>query len=416
MRIIAQYFPNNEVRVVFCQERPTAPFEYEDSDHSPSVPEVVSIGPCPAACPPLTLGLNSKPEVSALPPGYGGAPHPVAFGSNARRSLLRAGGALEKHGIPQEWLLFLTGTLPGSSEGAVAALQNWSSYAVNLLKAKLAKMGCRHTYSLYCWELQQRGALHIHYCLAVEDEGLRERVLAGWKKLWEQVLDAVGKRAGVDMWDRGNGGTWKEQKEVLQAPAQQVYKSVGSYLSKYLSKSSNPTYSKVFGDHRYLGPVRWWGVSRPLMELVRLYSDRVEIEAVSPWKVKRIRQEIELILRGMDAKVATYSDLAKSAEVFVSYSQENATYVYSQIAKLLTPRWCYRDPAIGRVSSGHNDESLISAPEVLGVQQESALPAFNERDGDGFFRHGENVCANSPARPAGLVGSNGWNQLALPLL
>lgn len=392
------------------------PVEHEDSDRPSGSPEEVSGELCIAPLSPLTLGPNSKPPASDLPPGYGSAPRPVVFGSNARRSLLRAGGALEKHGVPKESLLFLTGTLPGSSKESFEALQNWSSYAVNLLKAKLAKMGCRHTYSLYCWELQERGALHIHYCLAVEDEELRKRVLAGWTKLWEQVLDAVGKKACVDMWDRGDGSSWKDRKEVLQAPAQQVYKSVGSYLSKYLSKSSNPTYSKAFGDKRYLGPVRWWGVSRPLLSLIQLYSDRVEIEGVSLWRLSGIKQEIELILRGMDAKIATYSDLAKSAEVFVSYSEENATYVYSEIARLLTPKWCYRNPGIGGIATGHHDETLISAPSVLGVHWQGDCQPLNKGNGDRFLGYGENGNASSGACPSGLVDSHGWSQLALQML
>lgn len=353
---------------------------------------------------PLTLPLNSKPESKALAAGYGGPPRPVVFGSNARRSLLRAGGALEKHGVQLESQLFLTGTLPGSSRESFEALQCYSSYAVNLLKAKLSKLGCRHTYSLYCWELQERGALHIHYCLVVEDEETKRKVLEGWKKMWEQVIDAIGRKAGVDMWDRGNGRTWKDNKSVLQAPAQQVYKSVGSYLSKYLSKSSNPTYSKVFGDHRYLGPVRWWGVSRPLLELIRAYSDRVEVEGVHPQRLRKIREEIKSVLQGMDARIEQYTDRAKSAEVLVSYSPENATYVFMQLARILTPGWMVRIHDFQDGKRGYPSVFEPGAAELPGIPTKGAIEYIDDGNGDGLSGACESIYAKQLVFDFGVAG------------
>ncbi|MGL5065974.1 MAG: hypothetical protein ACRC62_38890 [Microcoleus sp.] len=163
-------------------------------------------------------------------------------------------------------------------------------------------------------------------------------MLDRWTEMWAQVLDAIGKKASVDMWDRGDGTTWANQKEVLQAPAQVVRLGVGQYLAKYLSKGSAGPNRNCVNRRKYLGPVRWWGVSRPLLALVKAYTDSEEIESLSIGQARKIREEIYSALDGMDAKVDSYSDRAKSAEVIVSYSKENCHYVYQQIARLLVPK------------------------------------------------------------------------------
>lgn len=191
------------------------------------------------------------------------------FGNEAKRSIQRCARALD--GVvenPQD-ILFLTGTLPGSGQEQFLAIAQWSSWMVHGLKAWVAKR-CPQKMDFYCWELQKRGALHLHYAVHCPDEAASEYILAEFKNEWCRLLDAVSEKTGVDMYlNAVRGFSHKANKENVQAKAERVIKGVGNYLGKYLSKSTQGTSRRgVFA------PCRWWGVSRPLRALEK--SERVE--------------------------------------------------------------------------------------------------------------------------------------------
>lgn len=337
MKIIAQAYPNNELRVVICRDSQMRALPCMDdggaSDRMSSPGSPLDITP------ELKTARGENPpqaSIQGVPrPGYGGHPRPTRFGVGGRRGLLRAGGALERLTASPAETCFLTGTLPGSTSDAMRAMQDYSSYVVNLLKAKLAKLGTVDTYSLYVWELQKRGALHLHYALVVTDSAVRKSVVNEFPRIWRQIIDAVGRLSGVDMWARGRGGSWSGQKEVLQADAQECSASPGRYLAKYCSKEA--AWGGSGKDHGggYKGPVRWWGVSRPLLREVKRLTQEV-ISIGVPWRnVAQIKESILSILDGMNAKIQRYTDKAKSAEVFVSYDKENYMEVFREIAGLL---------------------------------------------------------------------------------
>jgi hypothetical protein len=115
----------------------------------------------------------------------------------------------------------------------------------------------------YCWELQKRGALHLHYAVHCPDKAAAAAILVGFKAQWVRLLRVVSERAGVDLFlNTVSGQNWLEMPEAIQAKAERVEKSVGAYLGKYLSKSSKGT--NAIGQ---FAPCRWYGVSRPLREL-----------------------------------------------------------------------------------------------------------------------------------------------------
>lgn len=250
-RVKLEHFPNGELRLTSSPVRAEV-FSYaEDEISSPS--QELAAGP--------TLSLPANSELSARA-GFGGLPTKTAFGNNARRSLLRAGGALDKSGIPATELIFLTGTLPGSTPAAMVAIAQWSGYLVDRLKSWLSKMeGDRLEF--YCWELQKRGALHLHYCVYLKDPKNQRLLLAKFHDYWCKLLENVCKKSGVDVFERDDGGTWRDCWQVVRADAQRVYRSAAAYMAKYCSKGS--------GEDIGVGmcPSRWWGVSRPLINLVR---------------------------------------------------------------------------------------------------------------------------------------------------
>jgi hypothetical protein len=414
MKIIAQAYPNSELRIVICRD---------SSMKAPPTESVGGASVCPEECaPPLditselktTTGGDCAPQGNqkAVRPGYGGHPRSTRFGANARRTLLRAGGTLEELTASPRQTIFLTGTLPGSTCDAMNALRDWSSYAVNLLKAKLSKLGTSDTYSLYVWELQKRGALHLHYAMVVEEPKLRGRVLRAFPRIWSQVIDAIARLSRVDMWAREKGGTWADQKEVLKADAQECRKSPGRYLAKYCSKEAGAVRYGVGKKGEFIGPVRWWGVSRPLLR--ELKNRTLKITSIGvPWRnIAQIKESILSILDGMNAKIQRYTDKAKSAEVFVGYDKENYMEVFHAIAGLLrvAPRNDRGDLCDAPLGSrrGYNHASAEQiAMESPGVAIGDEATAQHEKGGSG---HDGVRSSDSGERPVSLCQMDIWGQ------
>jgi hypothetical protein len=262
-RLAVKYFAGGEVRVttsLFSVMSPAGDKLNEGSDPLPPPPS-----------PPL-LDYSSELETkrSARLSGHGElAIRTTKFGNEAKRQIQRAARALD--GIvetPQD-ILFLTGTLPGSGQEQFLAIAQWSSWIVHRLKAWVAKSVVGKM-DFYCWELQKRGALHLHYAVHCPDESGSQYIMENFKKEWLRLLDSVSESTGVDLYlNAVRGFSHKANKEVVQAKAERVTKGVGNYLGKYLSKSTQGTSRRgVFA------PCRWWGVSRPLRELEK--SERME--------------------------------------------------------------------------------------------------------------------------------------------
>lgn len=279
--------------------------------------------------------LDISPKLSVnFRPGFGGIPRKTRFGLNAKRIISRAAGVFDHDKIPKEQCLFLTGTIPGGTRRVFESIARWSSWLVKSIKTWISDIGIVSNYSIYCWEFQERGALHIHYLLLVESEKLRSLVLEGWTKKWVQLLDSVGNKEGIDMWERAKGGTWKDDKSVIQAPAQVVQKSVGAYLSDYLSKNAPSPQATCSLGYMPMGPVRWWGCSRPLLARLRELTDEVLIENIPFSGYRRMWERVVERFRGASDGYYEYSDKLKFAVVCVAYG-EDTDHVYHQIWRML---------------------------------------------------------------------------------
>ena len=122
-------YPGNEVRCVFAVSLPRQPVDMLADEGLEECGERLSES---APIAPLTDASNSSPPPS-LKPGYGGAPRKTMFGLRARRRIIRAGACLDEF-VGDGQVLFLTGTLPGGTVSAMAAIANWSSWLVHSLK------------------------------------------------------------------------------------------------------------------------------------------------------------------------------------------------------------------------------------------------------------------------------------------
>lgn len=359
-----QTFPNRETRATLYQVSTRArkadtgadQDKDEKSLHSPKcVPQGFEV---PTASLDITSELRDyHPEpVSRQRPGFGGDPKPTKFGNNARRTLLRAGGALELlHGGAKR-VLFLTGTLPGSTDTAMDAIARYSSYVVDRLKTWLHDNGGT-SYSMYVWERQKRGALHLHYAVYIEPGQDGRRIYHGFKGYWYKLLCAVSTKSGVDLFAKKRGGTWKNNPKVVQAKAVWCDRSVAAYLSKYLGKRVNCIGEGGWAPTYY--PVRWWGVSRPLLAKLREVSTERIFYSMSRRDAECFYTDISAWMENTSDKCYSYTHRYTGSAVTVAYNTLNTG---EQIWHLMrTTRMSMRD-----YSDFSNNMESIST-QLLGI-------------------------------------------------
>jgi len=184
------------------------------------------------------------------------------LGNRARRTIIRAGAVMEALSSHPSDGLLLTGTLPGSTLESFASMGAYSGYLVHRLKAWIAKYH-QDVNSLYVWEYQSRGALHLHYALLVPETGKRHRIMDGFRDQWVRMLSSVCDMSGIDIFDSGKGYSYRDSPDKVQTDAQEIRQSVGRYLAKYLTEIGK---QKITCPQSWLfPPSRWWGVSRPLL-------------------------------------------------------------------------------------------------------------------------------------------------------
>lgn len=188
--------------------------------------------------------------------GYGRALDKRNFTSLAKRRLREFGALIDQGAL--ENVVFLTGTLPGSTPAAMGAVAQWSSWVVSRLAQWFRDRfpGCLY---FGVWEFQRRGALHLHVCVRTANSTEARKLKQSWKRRWLGLLDGVENRSGVDIFEKQKGGSWKFSRWIVRTDAQTVVKSVARYLSKYTSKGSvKARNAQVFS------PARWWFASQTL--------------------------------------------------------------------------------------------------------------------------------------------------------
>lgn len=266
-------YPNNEIRATHYYSAPRKSVNEDErieggdfscSDSSPS-PEA---GYSEASVP--TLDISA--EVSER--GESNPRKRTKFGLNAKNTLLRAGGALDTMCQKPHYYVMLTGTLPGGTPEAMQAIADSSHWIVKQIADWLRKTHPSE-YWFYVWELQTRGALHIHWCVYLPDTYQRCKLLWNWWDKWHSILQAIQEKTGVDLWRRKDGSYHRRGHSVLQADAQTVYRSVAAYLAGYCASDKNKHAHDASCPYF---PSRWWGYSRPLKKLLDSLTETVEVE------------------------------------------------------------------------------------------------------------------------------------------
>jgi hypothetical protein len=324
-KIVARQFPNDETRITMS----SVPGGRDPFKVAPTAAKTPLVNPAPDPADdglicseeespaPLSLVSNSKTQRSSA--GYGLLPtKPTRFGLNAKRKLLRAGGALEKVAPPEE-TLFLTGTLPGSTEDSFRSIAAYSGYIVNSLKAWIANYAPQKL-DFYVWEYQKRGALHLHYAVHIPCGIARDHIIKSFHGWWVSSLHRIGENAKVDMFRKNAGKTWLGDESKVRAVAEVCRKSVARYLAKYLSKSATPTR----GPARAFSPSRWWGVSRPLKALTDSMTSVVEIATAGYHAIRGIWEKVKTSCDTSEGVTYSYRHNVGAGETIVGYHSDKS--------------------------------------------------------------------------------------------
>lgn len=201
------------------------------------------------------------------------------FNKHGRKKILEAGGAIEKAGKQDDCLL-VTVTIPGGGARVYDAVSRWSGYIANRMTQTLrnanrndkCKDDCGY---FYVWELQKRGALHLHWCLIGYDYETAEKL----KDAWYQALRDVGAKENLNCFKSESGRNWSNSPDTWQWDIQEVKKSVAGYFAKYASKTALGSKDakprkKGFDPASSLSvsPGRWYSISKSVRAWMQEYS------------------------------------------------------------------------------------------------------------------------------------------------
>ena len=333
-KILAQFFPNNETRLVFSSLSQRKSVNSGEVESYPigwqATTDSVGQKTKNDSPPYLSLVPNSKTQRSSA--GYGDLPlKPTQFGGNARRQIMRAGGAMEQSVSDPGECLFLTGTLPGSTEDSFRALAQWSGYVVNSLKAWISNH-ISAKLDFYCWEYQKRGALHLHYCVHAQDEQARTHIQRGFKDWWIDILHRIGEKTSTDMFRKNSNYTHLSDPSKVRATAEVCRKSPARYLAKYLSKSAG----KLKGRARFFVPSRWWGTSRPLKAILKNLTKTIEVGQGSYFACIKKMQKLKTAFESCEGKYYPFSHKYGLGETLLIYptSQTDNDNLFNQVSAM----------------------------------------------------------------------------------
>lgn len=321
-RVLVQTFPNQEVRHTLTKVRDPS------REVPPPVPDSRNGNPSidiPKNGRPPLLDVSGKLDKS-IPERVRAA---SKFGTDARRAILRSGAAMETEMLAPQEAVFFTGTLPGSTPEAMKAIADHADYIVHALKNWLSFYQ-QNRKDIYVWELQKRGALHLHFVSHIPNKSVREKVIERFHSEWCNLLETVGRRAGVDMFQRGFGDRGSNPREVVQAYAVEVRKSVAAYLSKYVSKTHN-VLTKM--NERY-APKRWWGRSRPLKALTDKLSSTTEMMFDKMQQGLTYIRNLHDDLSGLAVQQYNYQHKASVGETHISFIMRTSWEMAKNIVSL----------------------------------------------------------------------------------
>ena len=195
------------------------------------------------------------------------------FSANARSRLLAGGSLMDRNASR---VAMLTLTVPGSGCSVAAAMASYTSSVINRI-LQVVRRSYLSSQWMYCWEFQRRGMLHLHLAIQTDSERETWRLCRRMRTMWYKCLMEISDSGPVDMFRKNKRVTHRHNPRVWQWDIQWIRKSVGAYLSKYLSKTAREKCSKGFATAETVYyPSRFWGMSRALCSEIQRESSRLE--------------------------------------------------------------------------------------------------------------------------------------------
>lgn len=183
------------------------------------------------------------------------------FTTYAKNMTRDAAHMLEMHGAGT--CVFATLTAPGSTPESFEVVAAGSGDICNRFNTWLRDHVTGGDF-LYVWELQERGAPHLHYMFRLPETTNLETFGKAMQREWRQILLSVSESSEVDLFRRDKFWTWKDHAEFPRCDVRPVTHTFERYISKYISKSRSKG-----GVLHHVYPRRWWGCSNGLRRLVK---------------------------------------------------------------------------------------------------------------------------------------------------
>lgn len=223
---------------------------------------------------------NTGDTPVAVRRGYGQPVKPTSFTRDARHRILEAGTLFDRKLAGDYQGYFATFTLPGSRLEAYDAISRWSGYIANRV-LQVVRDRAKGALWFFVWELQRRGALHMHLFLALPRQVPPSDIEQRLRSTWYRALSSVADADSVDMFGHQDGD-YCTASQYWQFDFQPVIRTPAQYISKYVGKSAyTPGRDAEMEEGKPVYfPHRWWGMCRELKRLVDEYRFRVCMDAV----------------------------------------------------------------------------------------------------------------------------------------
>ncbi len=271
--------------------------------------------------------------------GWGFAPKLTTFNKNARHRLLESGAVMDN--LFGKNVCEVTCTIPGSTTEALRTVSMYSGWIMNRL-TQIVRRSKSDPAWFYVWELQKRGALHLHFAIGCSELPDAIRLAQEIEFKWFELLLELKDKCDVDVFRKSDRWTWRNVPEKWQSHVLPIRKSVAAYFSKYAGKQSGV----VNGFNKTFCPARWWGSSQSIKQGI---------------EDARFKVSIEVALPNVENAVAYLRDVFNSFEPIKSYRYD-FDLGRSKSGQELGGGW--------REISYYNDVSFMSASNVMSALAE----------------------------------------------
>ena len=207
--------------------------------------------------------------------GWGFSPKPTKFGKNARHRLLEAGAIMDN--LYQKNVVEVTCTIPGSTAESFRIVSQWSGWIMNRI-TQILRDSKHDPAWFYVWELQKRGALHLHFAIGSSKLSDALNLAQEIEFKWFELLLELRDKTDVDVFRKNAKWSWRDKPQSWQSHVLPIYQSVAAYFSKYVAKQSN----NCARNYKKYPPARWWGSSKSIKEGIENARIKIAIEVSLP--------------------------------------------------------------------------------------------------------------------------------------